>query len=74
MIQILKILHNERSLTFLSFLIGLGVTIMMFHKPILQRKTLALSVQEVVDKIVSVDSKCYKYTAEDATCEIPSSK
>lgn len=74
MIQVLKIIHNERSLTFLSFLIGLGVTVMLFHKPILEKKTLSLSVKDVIGQIVSVDGKCYKYTAEDATCEIPSSK
>lgn len=47
---------------------------MLFHKPILEKKTLSLSVKDVVGQIVSVDGKCYKYTAEDATCEIPSSK
>jgi hypothetical protein len=74
MIQILKILHNERSLSFLSFLIGLGVTIMLFHKPILEKKTLALSIKEIVEQIVCIDKKCYQYTAEDASCEIPSFK
>lgn len=74
MSQMLKILHNERSIPFISFLIGMGVVIMLFHKPFIQRKTLALPVIEVVKKIVSIDSKCYQYTAEDATCEIPSSK
>jgi hypothetical protein len=74
MIQILKILHNERSLIFLSFLIGLGVTIMLFHKPILERKTLALSIKDVIEKVVCIDKKCYQYSAEDASCEIPSSK
>jgi hypothetical protein len=74
MIQVVKILHNERSMTFISFLIGMGIVIMLFHKPILERKTLSLPVKEVIEKIVSIDGKCYQYTAEDATCEIPSSK
>lgn len=74
MIQVLKILHNERSVTFLSFLIGMGLVIMLFHKPFLERKTLSLPVGDVVKEIVSIDGKCYQYTAQDATCEIPSSK
>jgi predicted membrane protein len=74
MIQIVKILHNERSLSFLSFVIGLGLTVMLFHKPILAKKTLALSIKEVIENVVFVDKKCYQYSAEDATCEIPSSK
>jgi hypothetical protein len=61
-------------MSFISFLIGMGLVIMLFHKPILERKTLSLSVKDVIEKIVSIDGKCYKYIAEDATCEIPSSK
>ena len=74
MIQVEKILHNERSIPFLSFLIGMGVVIMLFHKPFTMRKTLALPVADVTKKVVSIDGKCYHYIAEDATCEIPSSK
>ena len=74
MIQVIKILHNERSISFISFLIGMGLVIMLFHKPFAERKTLALPVAEVIKKIVSIDGKCYQYTAQDATCEIPSSK
>jgi hypothetical protein len=47
---------------------------MLFHKPIQERKTLSLPVEDVVKEIVSIDGKCYQYTAQDATCEIPSSK
>lgn len=74
MIQVIKILHNERSMMFISFLIGMGLVIMLFHKPIQERKTLSLPVADVVREIVSIDGKCYQYTAQDATCEIPSSK
>jgi hypothetical protein len=30
--QILRVLHNEDSACFLSFVIGLGVAILLFHK------------------------------------------
>jgi hypothetical protein len=74
MIQVVKILHNERSMVFISFLIGMGLVIMMFHKPFLTRKTLALPIFDIVKRTVSIDEKCYQYSAEDATCDLPSFK
>lgn len=58
----------------LSFIIGLGVAIMLFHKPFKFKKTLSLPVDEIHDQTVKVDGKCYRYTAEDSQCEILSSK
>jgi hypothetical protein len=52
----------------------MGLVIMMFHKPFLKRKTLALPIFDVVKKTVSIDEKCYQYSAEDATCDLPSFK
>ena len=74
MIQVVKILHNERSMVFISFLIGMGLVIMMFHKPLLKRKTLALPIFDIVKRTVAIDEKCYQYSAEDATCDLPSFK
>lgn len=31
-VQILRVLHNQDSACFLSFVIGLGVAILLFHK------------------------------------------
>jgi hypothetical protein len=74
MIQIQKILHNERSLSFFSFLIGMGLVIMMFHKPFLSKITLALPLKDVEGKVINYNGKCYSYRAEDRACEILSSK
>jgi hypothetical protein len=74
MIQIQKLLHNERSLSFFSFLIGMGVIIMMFHKPLHSKITLALPIEDVEGKIINYNGKCYSYRAEDRACEIPPSK
>jgi hypothetical protein len=65
---------TRETLPLLSFIIGLGVAIMLFHKPFQFKKVLALPVDEIHGKSIKVDGKCYKYIAEDAQCEILSSK
>jgi hypothetical protein len=72
--HILQIFRNTKTSPFFSFLVGLGLSVMLFHKPIHTRSTLALPVAEVEGQVVKYNQKCYKYTAEDSQCEIPSSK
>ena len=67
--QILKVLHNPVSACFFSFLIGFGLMILMFHRPISTQKTLSLPVEEVESKVVKHGDKCYRYRAEDSKCE-----
>ena len=58
----------------LSFVIGLGMAIVLFHKPFQTRNTLAMPIEEVEGNVISFGKKCYTYHAEDARCEIPPSK
>ena len=67
--QIVKLLHNSTSSCFLSFLIGLGLTVLMLRRPTGFQKSLSLSVEDIEAKVVSHDGKCYKFRAEDAKCE-----
>jgi hypothetical protein len=62
------------TLPLLSFIIGFGVSIMLFHKPFQFQKALTLPVDEIHGKSIQVDGKCYHYVAEDTQCEILSSK
>jgi hypothetical protein len=62
----------ERAAPFFSFIIGLGISVLIFHRNYVTFKTLALPLPEIEKKITKVDGKCYKYRVEDATCEIPS--
>lgn len=62
----------HRGAPFFSFVIGLGVAALLFHRDFTIIRTLALPIQEIVDKTVKVDGKCYKYLVEDASCEISS--
>jgi hypothetical protein len=62
------------TLPLLSFIIGLGFAIMLFHKPFQTKKVLALPVDEIHGKTISANGKCYRYVAEDTECEILPSK
>ncbi len=54
---------------FFSFVIGLGISALLFHRNYTSFRTPALPLKEMVDKVVRVDGKCYKYRVEDANCE-----
>jgi hypothetical protein len=72
--MITEILNNPRSEVFFSFLIGLGVVVMLFHRPVHSVRSLALEPSNFENRNVKADGKCYKYRVEDASCELPSSK
>jgi hypothetical protein len=63
----------ERASAFFSFIIGFGISVLIFHRNYDSYRTLALPLDEVKTKTNKVDGKCYTYRVEDASCEIPSS-
>jgi hypothetical protein len=65
---------SKDTLPLLSFIVGLGLAIMLFHKPFQSKATLSIPLHEVEGKVVKINKKCYQYHAEDAQCEILSSK
>ena len=72
--RILGIFRNEKAVPFLSFLIGFGIAVMLFHRPIPTKTTLSVPVADIEGKTVPFNKKCYTYHAEDAKCELPSFK
>ena len=74
LVKIVQVFKNPKSIPFFSFLLGIGTIIMLFHRPFEKRNTLAMPVGEVVNQVVKIDEKCFKYVAEDVQCEIPSHK
>jgi predicted membrane protein len=65
---------TRETLPLLSFIIGFGIAVMLFHKPFQFKKVLAMPVDEIHGKNIRVDGKCYRYIAEDTQCEILPSK
>ncbi len=69
--RVAKAIHKASY--FFSFLIGLGISVLIFHRDFLSVKIPALPLKDMVDKVVKLDGKCYKYRVEDASCETSSS-
>ena len=64
----------ERAAPFFSFVIGLGISVLIFHRQYGTMRTLAMPLTDITSKIVKVDGKCYRYRVEDASCENPSNE
>jgi hypothetical protein len=71
MLSIARVLH--RGTPFFSFIIGLGLAVLVFHRQYTVVKTLGVPVHDITGRTVKADGKCYRYRVEDAQCEILSS-
>lgn len=67
MVHIVDVIH--RASPFFSFIIGLGIAVILFHRKYESIRTLAVPLKDTLDKVVRVDGKCYRYRVEDASCE-----
>ena len=72
MLGIVDALH--KGAPFFSFLIGLGISALLFHRTFQVQKTPAIPLPEMTNKIVKANGKCYRYRVEDANCETLSSR
>lgn len=72
--KIVSVFRNERSAPLLSFIIGVGVAVMLFHRPIVKRLMLSLPLGDVEGRVVRVGDKCVRYHAEDSACELSAFK
>ena len=54
---------------FFSFIIGLGIAVLFFHRPYIVEPILAVNPNDLNQKVVQRDSKCYRYRVEDAACQ-----
>jgi len=59
----------DRASPFFSFVVGLGISVLLFHRSFASIRTLALPLREATDKVVKSDGKCWRYRVEDASCE-----
>lgn len=72
--KIVQIFRDEKAAPLLSFIIGLGVIVMLFHRPFVTNSTLSMPVSDIEGAIVKQGTKCFQYHAEDSQCEISASK
>lgn len=70
MIHISKLIQSERAVPVFSFLIGMGVIVLLFHKPYAIYQSLTIPVSKVEGRTIKVGGKCYSYTAKDSLCPL----
>lgn len=63
-----EIVRKPEARMFFSFVVGVGIAVLMFHRPQREVDVSALPVSEVKTMINRIDGKCYKYRVEDASC------
>jgi len=63
-----EIVRKPEARMFFSFVVGVGIAVLMFHRPQQEVDMSALPVSEVKMMINRIDGKCYKYRIEDASC------
>jgi hypothetical protein len=63
-----ELLRRRESQIFISFVLGVGIAILMFHRPHYEVDISALSPAEIKDKVFNIDGKCYKFRVMDASC------
>jgi hypothetical protein len=59
----------RRASPFFSFVIGMGIAAILFHRKYDSILTLAIPLKDATDRVVKADGKCYRYRVEDASCE-----
>ena len=65
----MKILEAiKRAAPFFSFVVGLGISVLLFHRQYSVVRELGLPLEEVVSTITRSDGRCYRYRVEDANC------
>lgn len=68
MIGITKILRDKKTSGFFSFIIGMGIVVLMFHKPYGYSQYLSIPIAEIEGKRIKNGDKCYTYISEDVKC------
>ena len=66
--EISKVLKKPEANYFFSFVIGIGIAVLMFHRPQKEIDVCALPMDELKKMVTRVDGKCYRYKVEDASC------
>ena len=67
MVHLADVIH--RGSPFFSFVIGLGIAAILFHRKFESIRTLAVPLTDATNRVVRADGKCYRYRVEDASCE-----
>ena len=65
-----NIYTSPKGAAFFSFVIGLGVAILLFHRPQKVREVSSVPPKEIDRVVISQNGKCYRFRVEDASCPV----
>lgn len=66
--NVANIIKKPEANFFFSFVVGLGLAVLMFHRPQSEIEVSAIPPSELKDMVTRVDGTCYRYRIEDASC------
>lgn len=66
-ITIADVIKNRRANVFFSFVIGVGLAVLLFHRNRSEYFVPAVPVDQLVNSINKVNGKCYRYRITDAS-------
>jgi len=66
--MISEILRKPEANMFFSFVIGVGIAILMFHRPQTEISESAHAAEDLRTMVTRIDGKCFRYRIEDASC------
>ena len=65
--MIREILKKPEANVLFSFVIGLGLAVLLFHRSRKEYVVSAVNVDELVNTVTKIDGKCYRFRVTDAS-------
>jgi hypothetical protein len=65
--MIREILKKPEANVLFSFVIGLGLAVLLFHRTRKEFVVSAVNVDELVNSVSKIDGKCYRFRVTDAS-------
>ncbi len=62
-----EVLKKREANMFFSFVIGVGLSVLMFHRARAEYIVPAIDLDQLANAINKVDGKCYRYRISDAS-------
>lgn len=66
--KVVDIIKSPQANLVFSVIVGLGIAVLLFHRPQRTRNISAVSPAELKDALTRVDGACYRFKIEDASC------
>jgi hypothetical protein len=66
--NVAAVLKKPEANFFFSFVVGLGLAVLMFHRPQTEVEVSAIPPAKLKEMVSRVDGRCYRFRVEDASC------